>query len=628
MRHWNILFSLILLLVGWSVRADVSTFDLGGTDEELVTAFSVPATSATEAGGELLGAVVADIVPGWHINSAKPYQDYLIPAAVEFDTLEGIVPFDLQYPDGEDASLGGEKMSVYSDRAMISFRVAINSSQAPGEYRLPVRFTYQPCNDRECRAPKTLEVPLKITVGPGGEPVNQAIFSRLTSSEGETGSQQSPAPVEESGSELERLITTYGFWGYFLVLGLAFITGLLLSFSPCTYPMIPITVSIFAGQERTVGRGFFLSLMYVGTMAVVYGIMGLIVSLVGGVFGAWLASTPVVIGMVVIFVVFALSMFGLYDLNVPSALRQKLGTKRTGGGVAGSILLGVIAALVVSPCVGPFVAGILLYIATSGSPVVGFLTLFFFALGLGTLFIIIGTFSSAISRLPRSGEWMESVKKFFGFVLLLMAVYFLRTLVSPVVTAALTALLLLALGIFGGGLDRLNPDSGFFLRLKKLIGIIAILVGGYLVLATLFSEGLILPSASHWLPGSGSVSLKEETGIKGWETDLETALNRARSEGKPVLIDTWATWCANCKVLEKKTFSDPEVGREAERFVPVKVQLERENSPETIAFKTRFGLKTYSLPTTLLLDSQGNIAKTISGVIGPDELLDEMKKIH
>ena len=277
---------------------------------------------------------------------------------------------------------------------------------------------------------------------------------------------------------------------------------------------------------------------------------------------------------------------------------------------------------------GPFVAGILLYIATSGSPVVGFLTLFVFALGLGTLFVVIGTFSSAITRLPRSGEWMESVKKFFGFVLLLMAVYFLRTLVSTVVTASLTALLLLAFGVFGGGLDRLNQEAGFFLRLKKYVGLVAILVGGYLVLGILLSEGFILPAASSWLPMSGGVSMREETGIRGWETDLDVALVRAKNESKPVLIDTWATWCANCKVLEKKTFSNQEVGREAERFVAVKVQLERENSPQTVAFKSRFGLKTYSLPTTLLLDSQGNIGKIIIGVIGPDELIGEMKKVH
>ena len=628
MHHLRILLGLVVVLAGAKTSADVASFSLGGGEEDLVTAFTVLSISAAEPGGEYAGAVVADIVPGWHINSARPYQDYLIPAEVQFDTLEGIVPSNIRYPDGKDATLAGERMSVYSDRAVISFKVSISATLAQGEYRLPVRFTYQPCNDRECRAPHTADIPLKISIRSGGQPANQTIFSQVVSAESSPESQDTPISHEVPRSELEELIANHGFWGYFLVLGLAFVTGLLLSFSPCTYPMIPITVSIFAGQDRTVARGFFLSLVYVGTMAVVYGVMGLIVSLVGGVFGAWLASPTVVIGMVLIFVVFALSMFGLYDLNVPGALRQRLGTARGGGGVLGSIVLGVVAALVVSPCVGPFVAGILLYIATSGSPVVGFLTLFVFALGLGTLFVVIGTFSSAITRLPRSGEWMESVKKFFGFVLLMMAVYFLRTLVSPVVTASLTALLLLAFGVFGGGVDRLNPEAGFFLRLKKLVGLLAILVGGYLVLAILFSEGFILPAASSWLPMSEGVSVREETGIRGWETDLEAALARARNEGKPVLIDTWATWCANCRVLEKRTFSNPEVGREAERFVPVKVQLEKESSPQTVAFKTRFGLKTYSLPTTLLLDSQGNIIKIITGVIGPDELLGEMKKVR
>lgn len=625
MRVLSLLIFLVATLVATQVSADVTKFAFGDNSEDLVTAFSAFSVSAGEPGGEYSAAVVADIAPGWHINSAKPHQNYLIAAEVAFDTVNGLAPAGIQYPAGVDRKLGDELMSVFSDRVIIPFRVHIDSGVAYGDYSLPVRFTFQPCNDRECRAPKTVEIPLKLIVGAGGAPTNQVIFASST-----TPSKVTTAPVStgQDESELERVVREYGVWGYFLVLGLAFVTGLLLSFSPCTYPMIPITVSIFAGQDRTVGRGFFLSLVYVGTMAVIYGLMGLIVALVGGVFGAWLASPPVVIGIVVIFVIFALSMFGLYDLNVPGALRQKLGTRRTSGGVAGSIVLGIVAALVVSPCVGPFVAGILLYIATNDSPVMGFLTLFVFALGLGTLFVVIGTFSNAINRLPRSGEWMETVKKFFGFVLLLMAIYFLQTLISPALTALITALLLLAFGVFGGGLDRLTPESGFFLRLKKFLGVIALLVGIYLLLTLLFTEGFILPSLKSGWPAASSAATAEVTGIANWETDLDVGLMRAKTEQKPVIIDTWATWCINCKVLEKRTFGDADVGREAARFVPIKVQLEKENSPETIAFKRRFGLKAYSLPTTLLLDADGQVRKIITGVIGPQELIAEMRKIR
>jgi thiol:disulfide interchange protein DsbD len=241
---------------------------------------------------------------------------------------------------------------------------------------------------------------------------------------------------------------------------------------------------------------------------------------------------------------------------------------------------------------------------------------------------MIGTFSSAISRLPQAGEWMEQVKKFFGFILLLMATYFLSPLVGPEIVALVTAFLLIALGVFGGGLDRLTGESGFFSRLKKFVGILALLVGAYLLIGSLFTQGFILPSASSWLPGFSTGATVEATGIKGWETDLETGLARARAEGKPVIIDTWATWCVNCRVLEKKTFSNPEVGSEAERFVPIKVQLEKAGSPETVAFMARFGLKTYSLPTTLLLDSNGVVKNIIAGVIDPEALLVEMRKLR
>jgi thiol:disulfide interchange protein DsbD len=362
-------------------------------------------------------------------------------------------------------------------------------------------------------------------------------------------------------------------------------------------------------------------------MAVVYGIMGLIVSLVGGVFGAWLASPTVVIAIVIVFVVFSLSMFGLYEIQVPMALRQKLGTRKGGGGVFSVIMLGIVAALVVSPCVGPFVAGILIYIATTGSPIIGFFVLFVFALGLGTLYVLIGTFSSAINRLPGSGEWMESVKKFFGFVLLLMALYFLDTLISRTLTAVLTGLLLVAFGVFGGGLDRLTPELGFFPRLKKFLGVLALLLGGYLLIGTFLSQGVILEPASRWLPVS-SQSVEVEESLISWETDLNNGLARARAENKPVLIDTWATWCANCRVLEEKTFGNPRVADEARNFVPVKVQLENADTDITRDFMSRFGMTQYSLPTTLLLDPDGNVRRILRGVVGPDDMIAAMQEVR
>jgi thiol:disulfide interchange protein DsbD len=273
------------------------------------------------------------------------------------------------------------------------------------------------------------------------------------------------------------------------------------------------------------------------------------------------------------------------------------------------------------------VAGILLYIATHGSPIIGFLVLFVFALGLGTFFLIIGTFSSAINALPKAGEWMESVKKFFGFVLLLMALYFLQTIISTSLTAILTGLLLMALGIFGGGFDRLTSESPFFARLKKFVGILAMLFGIYFLMGSAIIEGILLPPASEWLPVSSSSSTVEKKGIP-WETDLETGLARAKAEGKPVLIDTWATWCVNCKVLEEKTFGHTDIIAEAKHFVPLKIQLEKAGTPETVAFMERFGWKTYSLPTTLILDANGTTRATLRGVVEPDKMLAEMRAVR
>lgn len=222
---------------------------------------------------------------------------------------------------------------------------------------------------------------------------------------------------------------------------------------------------------------------------------------------------------------------------------------------------------------------------------------------------------------------MEQVKKFFGFVLLIMALYFLRTIIPSTVLAILTGLLLLAFGVFGGGLDRLTAEAGGFTRLKKYLGFISLLIGAYLLVGTILLEGLILPPASKWLPVIGAgTSQQQEPGID-WLTDLEKGLAQAKAEGRPVFIDTWATWCANCRVLEQKTFSHPDVIKAADRFVPIRVQLEKAGSDVTRSFMDRFGLKVYSLPTTLLLDSKGVTKMIRQGVISPEDMIAQMQRV-
>ncbi|MCK5125028.1 MAG: thioredoxin family protein [candidate division Zixibacteria bacterium] len=607
-----------------SVNLDGFSSGSSNADVDPVSVSSVFSYSSAQPGQIYLGAAIADILPNWHINSSTPLEANLIATQLEFDTVPGLTPGRIQYPKAHVLPLLGSEMSVYEGKAVFYYQIKIEDEAPVGEITLPARLTYQSCDNSSCRGPKTEDVSLTFTIGDEGTPINGGIFSGIEIASAD----ESPVTMYQEKSKIQSLIEEHGAWGYVLALGLAFLTGLLLSFSPCTYPMIPITVSVFAGQDRSLGRGFFLALCYVGSMAIVYGIIGLIVSFVGGVFGEWLAYPPVVIGIAVVFVIFSLSMFGLFELNVPNSIRQKLGSTKSGGGVIGSIILGLVAALVVSPCVGPFVGGILVFIANFKSPVFGFLALFSFAMGLGMLYLIIGTFSSAITKLPKAGVWMDQVKKFFGFVLLLMALFFLSNIIDVQMTALLAGLLLLAFAVFGGGFDRLNSEDGFFPRLKKFIGMLAFIGAVYLLLGTLLASGFVFPPASKWLPALGGTGEVRHEKLIDWQTDLESGLAQAKAAGRPVLIDTWATWCKNCEILEEKTFGNAMVAAEAKRFVTLKIQLERANLPEGKAFMETFGLTSYSLPTTLLLDSKGNVKKIMQGVVEPEAMIAEMKKVN
>jgi len=623
-----LLLIITLILLGAFAASAQAQFNMGGAEpQEILTGQVYASLEQARPGDTVWLAVRIDLAPSWHVNSAHPLQDYLIPTRLDLRLPSILKAGEIIYPEGNTIPLLGDRMSVYASGAIIIVPVVVDPSAPVGEIEAAGVLRYQGCDNKSCVAPADLPLKWRLMVtSQRGNILHQDVFASVLGGSTTPDPKPDTRPARVEGtSDLQRLITKYGGWGYVLAFLLAFGTGFLLSFSPCTYPMIPITVSIFAGQARGMGRGFVLSLFYVLTMAVIYGIMGMIVATAGGVFGAWLAH-PVVVGAIVaVFVIFALSMFGLYELQVPVALRNKM-AGRGGGGIGGAIVLGAVAALVVSPCVGPFVAGIMLYVATTGSALLGFFILFTFALGLGTLFILIGTFSSAISALPNAGVWMESVKKFFGFVLLLMALYFLRTLISTELLALLAGLLLIVLGVFGGGLDRLTSESPFFPRLKKTVGIIALLIGIYLLGGYLLTTGLVWPPIDLHDVGSGSpVGVSEEK--IAWMTGLDSGLKQARATGRPVVIDTWATWCANCRTLDKITWSDDQVALEARRFLPLKLQLEKSDSPETRHFLQVFELKQYSLPTIILIDSQGRVQDVIQGFVGPQEMLKRMQAV-
>ena len=275
---WNLKIAILLsffflLILPSHISAQI---DFGNSDifeDELSIDISLYSSKSSFSPGEVYDfAIITDIDEPWHINSATPHEEWLIATELKIDTTTGFTTHSITYPSGYNIDFSGTPMSVYGDSTIIYFQIYIDENLSEGDYSIPVHFTYQPCNDKECRAPQTIDRVLKISVGEEGNDIHRSIFTNTAQ---DIESNDAKTSDETHENEIQRLIDKYGFWGYIIALGLAFLTGLLLSFSPCTYPMIPITVSIFAGQKRSLGRGFLMSLIYVGSMAFVYGIMGL-----------------------------------------------------------------------------------------------------------------------------------------------------------------------------------------------------------------------------------------------------------------------------------------------------------------------------------------------------------------
>lgn len=551
-------------------------------------------------------AVRASIKNEWHINSDSPLDKYLIPTTLEVTAPEGIIVKGILYPEPEMLKLeiSDQKMPLY--HGTINFGAIIECSVdiEPGKYKVRATLRYQGCNNMTCLEPSTAIEEITIRIGTLEELEEMAhdeIF--LAPPFVDDGGAPVTAGAGDGDNDFGDLLEEHG-----LILAFIFIYlgGLALNLTPCVYPLIPITVSYFGNQGGgKTSHTFVLTLFYVLGMSITYSILGTFAAMTGGLFGSALQNPWVILFIAAIFVGLAASMFGLWEFRMPAFLSRRTGQAKQGRW--GAIMMGLTVGIVAAPCIGPFVLGLLIYVGETGKPVLGFLMFFTLAWGMGTPFILLGTLSGSLAK---PGHWMVWVRKIFGFILLMMALYFARHILGSTITNIGYALIALVGGLMLWPFDRTPQEGRGFKIIRTIVGA-AWLCAAVTVLV---------------MPGGPFRAAIEPDGIE-WEPFSEERIAEARKEASPVMIDFSADWCIPCRELDHKTFTDDAVIEYAESFVRLKMDLTTIDGDKK-RIKRDFGIR--GVPTIIFLDTSGEekSGARVTGFIKPDRFLERMKDVY
>jgi thiol:disulfide interchange protein DsbD len=378
-----------------------------------------------------------------------------------------------------------------------------------------------------------------------------------------------------------------------------FAGGMALNLTPCVYPLIPITVSYFGGRSgkgQLIGHG----LCYIGGLSITNSAIGVIAALTGGLMGAMLQNPLVLAAVAAILIFFATSLFGFWELRLPSGLIQA--ASKSYAGYLGTLFMGLMMGVVAAPCIGPFVLGLLTWVASMGSPWLGFIIFFTLSLGLGLPLFFLAVFSGQIEKLPRSGEWMIWVKKLMGWVLVGMAVYFIKPVLPKTAGILLLATVALAGGLHLGWIDKTKASFRAFEWIRNGVVIISVVIATMLI--------------TSWV--------KQGSGVT-WQPYSDGLFSEVKRLKKPVIIDFYADWCAPCRELDEITFHDAEIVKQAKKnFIMVKVDLTRKGNPGQEHLLREYEVK--GVPTVVFLDHQGNERHDLrlADFLPPDQFLIRM----
>ncbi|WP_306590537.1 cytochrome c biogenesis protein CcdA [Geothrix sp. 21YS21S-4] len=566
-----LLWSLCLAAAAWAQRAD-PTFDPVGS---VALAFQKGAVVVTVPEGAHLKAAFMEVAKKGGAGTLKAGP---LPATTAKDEIgDGIWHGTVRIPLRGEGLTGTVKVEV----------------------------TYQPCTEGEggvCFPPTTRTLDVKAAEIPALSLAADVKHPAASPAENPPQAAVSPVPpqIQAPAAPASEPASRSGLLVSLLV---AFLAGMAASLTPCVYPMIPITMAIVGAKGGGKSRGFALSLALVLGMAATYTTLGVLAAKSGAAFGAFAQKPAFLVPVSLLFAAFALSLFGAFEIALPPALAMKLQGSGGRKGFGGAFVMGLVLGPLSAPCVGPVIGAVLVRIAQQGDVFLGGLQLFVFALGMGVLFLTVGTFSAA---LPKSGDWLTRFKQGMGLVVLGFAAWNVRLVVPDWANFGMwTAVTLAGAAVFGA----FEAASGLVGQLRKGIALLSLALA--MLLGVRATETFL---KVELLPKGGAAAAKEDHA--GWlEQDFDGALAKAKAEKKLVLVDIYADWCAQCKELDEKTWPDAGVKQWIAQNA-VAIRIDTDARRKDLAGK----LQIRSYPTVLLLDAEGRELRRILGFQKPETM--------